>query len=336
MSSYAAGGTQDAEEAADSALAPAADDGAAVTGTDAGPALRPGDVPAGTDASGAAPAASGELDRGNEPPHDHAAADASPGGDTAADGTRDEGDDGEGDGEDDGDRDEDEDDGYYYYDEDEDEDGYYYDDDEDGDGDGGGSERPKVSRLAVVALITGVLALVPVALVTGIAALIGIRRSGRRGHGMAVSALFFAAGWVALAGGLGAIAHFTTIFRRQVNIVYVYRQAPVFALKEGDCVSTAGGRQAAVVSCNSPHEAEVFATFTLPGRSWPGTATVRGDAASGCSARLASYLNPQLTISLTQTYIYPDRVDWTGGTRTVVCEVQAASGLLTQSVRAGS
>jgi hypothetical protein len=63
---------------------------------------------------------------------------------------------------------------------------------------------------------------------------------------------------------------------------------------------------------------------------------VRNEASSGCASRLTGYLNPQLAISLAQSYVFPNRVAWTGGTRTVICEVQAVSGQLTQSVRGAS
>ena len=47
-------------------------------------------------------------------------------------------------------------------------------------------------------------------------------------------------------------------------------------------------------------------------------------------------MNPQLAISLTSTYVYPDSVAWQAGTRTVICEVRAANGELTGSVRGAS
>ena len=80
------------------------------------------------------------------------------------------------------------------------------------------------------------------------------------------------------------------------------------------------------VSCDSPHQAEVFATFTLAGTKWPGNTAAAAEASGGCASRLTGYLNPQLAISLTSTYVYPDAVAWQAGTRTVICEVRAASG----------
>jgi hypothetical protein len=44
-------------------------------------------------------------------------------------------------------------------------------------------------------------------------------------------------------------------------------------------------------------------------------------------------VNPQLAISLSSTYVYPDTIAWQAGTRTVICEVRATSEELTGSVR---
>jgi hypothetical protein len=191
-------------------------------------------------------------------------------------------------------------------------------------------ENPRVSKLAVTALVTGILPLVPVALVTGIAALAVIRRSGRRGHGMAVTAIFFAIGWLIIGVAVGTVAYLTHGFVKPTRTVY--HQSAVFRLKTGDCVDGQGD----VVACSTPHESEVFGTFALPGASWPGTASVQQQASSRCGALLTGYLNPQLAISLGQTYVYPSQVDWSAGTRTVICEVHAQSGQLSQSVRGGS
>ncbi|HEX6450364.1 MAG TPA: septum formation family protein [Trebonia sp.] len=207
-----------------------------------------------------------------------------------------------------------------------------------GDADPGADEapyrRPPVSKLAVFSLVMGILPVVPVALVTGVAALVGIRRSGRRGHGMAVTALFLAAAWIIVGGAVGTVAVLTHGFKKPVKTIY--HEEAVFKLRPGECIDIPNGGQPTVVSCTVPHDAEVFGAFTLPGSAWPGTAAVRQEAGAGCGTRLATYLNPQLAISLAQTYVYPNQVDWTAGTRTVICEVQAASGQLSQSVRGGS
>ena len=194
--------------------------------------------------------------------------------------------------------------------------------------------RAPVSKLAIVALVTGVLALVPVAVGCGIAALTAIRRTGSRGHGMAVAALVAAATWIIVAGAVGTVDILTHGFKKPATTKY--HEASVFKVRQGDCINAPNGQAVSVLPCATPHDAEVFATFTLPGPAWPGTAAVQQEASSGCATRLSGYLNPQLSISLGQTYVFPNEVAWNAGTRMVVCEVHATSGQLTGSVRGGS
>lgn len=138
---------------------------------------------------------------------------------------------------------------------------------------------------------------------------------------------------VIVGGAVTIIGKVTHGFKKPVKIEYT--KSAVFSLKAGECFDPQG-QSYSLVSCDSPHVAEVFATFTLGGSTWPGTAAVAQAANSGCSSRLTGYLNPQLAISLSSTYVYPDSVAWQAGTRTVVCEVQATSGELTGSVQGAS
>ncbi len=144
-------------------------------------------------------------------------------------------------------------------------------------------------------------------------------------------------GVIALVGvAVGVLAVVTHGFRPKT--VITYRPAAEFGLRPGQCVNSgANALSVTVLSCASPHDAEVFATFSLPAGSWPGTAAVQQDAANGCQSRFASYLNPQLAnADLTQEFIYPNQAAWQAGERTVVCEVRAVEGQLTGSVRAKS
>jgi len=117
--------------------------------------------------------------------------------------------------------------------------------------------------------------------------------------------------------------------------VVTYRPVPaVFSLRAGDCLnSSQNGLSVTILSCATPHEAEVFATFSLTGSSWPGNAAAQQQASSGCANRIAGYMNPQLlNAGLTQQYVYPNQDAWQAGVRTVVCEVSSTSGPLTGSV----
>jgi hypothetical protein len=117
--------------------------------------------------------------------------------------------------------------------------------------------------------------------------------------------------------------------------IVTYRPAAVFSLQAGDCInSSPNGLSVRILSCATPHQAEVFATFRLTGSSWPGSTAVQQQANSGCSDRIASYLNPQLlNAGLIQEYVYPNHDAWQAGVRTVVCEVSSSTGPLSGSVR---
>lgn len=154
----------------------------------------------------------------------------------------------------------------------------------------------------------------------------------RRGGWLVVAGVIFVLIAVAAAAVVLVVA--THGFRHKTLVTYS-RPPAVFGLRAGQCLdSSQNGLSVTVLSCATPHEAEVFATFSLTGSSWPGSSAVRQQANSGCADRIASYLNPQLlNAGLTQQYIYPDQSAWKAGVRTVVCEVSSDSGPLSGSVR---
>jgi hypothetical protein len=142
-------------------------------------------------------------------------------------------------------------------------------------------------------------------------------------------------GVIALVGvAAGVLAMVTHGFKPKT--VVSYRPAAVFGLRPGQCINSgASSLSYTVVSCTSPHDAEVFARFSLPAAAWPGSSAVRRQAGDACASRLGGYLNPQLaTIGLSQEYVYPNQQAWQADQRTVVCEVSSGNGKLTGSVRA--
>ncbi len=149
---------------------------------------------------------------------------------------------------------------------------------------------------------------------------------------LAVTAMVIAV--LAVAVGLAAVL--THGFRTKTKLVY---QVPtVFALRPGDCFNS-GQNDISITprACSTPHDAEVFATFHATGGNWPGEAALQAQAASGCSTRIAGYMNPVLaTSALALEYVYPDSVAWQAGARTIVCDVRSLSGPITGSVRQGS
>ncbi len=162
---------------------------------------------------------------------------------------------------------------------------------------------------------------------------VGRRRPRRRWQSALIALGFLVAAAAIVGGAIAIVGSLTHGFKKPV--VIHYKKSAIFSLKTGQCIDP-NGQTATIVSCSAPHDAEVFATFALPGSKWPGTAAVGAAASSGCSDRLSGYLNPQLAISLASTYIYPDSVAWQAGTRTVICEVRATKGQLTGSVQGAS
>jgi hypothetical protein len=140
---------------------------------------------------------------------------------------------------------------------------------------------------------------------------------------------------VAVAAAAGVLVVATHGSRHKT--VVTYRPAAVFSLRAGECLnSSQNGLSVTILSCATPHQAEVFATFSLTGSSWPGEAAVQQQASGGCAGRVAGYLNPQLlNAGLTRQYVYPNQDAWRAGVRTVVCEVSSASGPLSGTVRSG-
>jgi hypothetical protein len=144
-------------------------------------------------------------------------------------------------------------------------------------------------------------------------------------------------GIIALVGvAVGALAVVTHGFRPKTVVTVTYRPPAVFGLRPGQCVDTGSDAlKVTVLSCEHPHDAEVFAVYSLPATAWPGASTVEADAGDGCASRFDSYIDPQLAgASLIQQYVYPNQAAWQAGERTVVCEVSAVNGQLTGSVRA--
>jgi putative regulator of septum formation len=160
-------------------------------------------------------------------------------------------------------------------------------------------------------------------------------REGRDVSPWAVAAIILIV--IVLVGvAAGVLAVVTHGFHKKTLVTY--RPAAVFKLRPGDCINSApDGLAVTVLSCGTPHQAEVFATFTLPKSSWPGNAAAEQDAGDGCASRLGAYLNPDLAnAGLAQEFIYPNQAAWQAGERTVVCEVSSSTGKLTGSVGQGS
>jgi hypothetical protein len=135
--------------------------------------------------------------------------------------------------------------------------------------------------------------------------LIGLRQSrrngDRRGRVFAILALIIAAVWLALfAFGVAKALTRTTPDRSQRDVAGAIQvEQPIwFAdLRTGDCVKGSEGpseHDLVALPCTSPHNGEVFATYTLPEGSpvKPGRPT--DEATAGCLSRFEAYSGTKL------------------------------------------
>lgn len=110
----------------------------------------------------------------------------------------------------------------------------------------------------------------------------------------------------------------------------------------GDCIETPDGesvRRVDIVSCDEPHDAEVFAVATHPAQSdetFPGVPALLEFAADACLGQaFVDYVGvPRIRSQLTDYEFVPGEEAWSQGRRGIVCVVDSSDGQpLTGSVK---
>ncbi|WP_236240136.1 DUF4190 domain-containing protein [Streptomyces sp. CC228A] len=205
---------------------------------------------------------------------------------------------------------------------------------------------PPTSGLAVASLVTGVVCCVPpLGLVLGLLALRGIRRTGRRGRGMAVAGIALSSVStllvsVALAVGpsVGGLPALVDELRHGGD-----GSASVHRLERGICFDQPGGASeeqevAAIteVPCDEPHDAEVTGTFRLDGSAYPGVERIERQAEQRCGDLADAYAMDAWAVPRDAVlfYYHPTAESWRYlGDRTVTCMFAADQGKLTGPLR---
>ncbi|MHC0432348.1 DUF4190 domain-containing protein [Streptomyces sp. O3] len=193
-------------------------------------------------------------------------------------------------------------------------------------------QRPPVNGLAITSLVFGLLCCLPViGLVFGVIALTQIKKRGERGKGMAIAGVTLSSiGTLlfALTLATGGFGSFMDEFRDAVK--YSDTQ-----LSTGDCLNTRDGRLEGetsgvqIVSCDTPHHAEVYGTATLTGSSYPGEDQALDFADARCGALLRGYFGggPDALPSGVDVYVYaPTAQSWRQGDRDVSCLLGRVDG----------
>jgi hypothetical protein len=196
--------------------------------------------------------------------------------------------------------------------------------------------------LAITSLVLGIIPVFAgiLGIVFGIVALVRIRRSGRRGRGLAIAGIVLGSLWFVGAASAVAIAVANTADRADDGAVVARGSVAATELRTGDCpTSLPDGvtRTLSVGPCTEPHVGEVFASFPISSGAYPGEAEVKRFGGGGCTDRLAGYVGPGREDEFDIVFLYPTDQSWRLGDRAVSCLVTAPDGaaLPTRSVKAG-
>jgi hypothetical protein len=185
----------------------------------------------------------------------------------------------------------------------------------------------KTNALAIAALITGIVALVPVSIGLAIGALKQTRRRNEAGTRLAVGGIVASGVWTLLIAlitvvGLNRGFGFSS---REGNLADVASQTVGSCLNEDP---------PAVSDCSLPHDLEVFYAAPLPPRPWPGEHDVDSAADDICYDTFEDYVGSSYDDSdLDYTFFAPSKSEWLAGRRTVVCVVTPADEYLVGSVK---
>jgi len=185
---------------------------------------------------------------------------------------------------------------------------------------------------AIVALVTGIFALVPLAFGAAIAALVQIHGRRQSGLGMAISGLVLAVLWSVVGIGV-AIAFF---IGQSETYGVLGRVADAGATSVGSCLEEPSSQDslAAEIDCAEDHAAEVYLVEELGDGGWPGYDSVDGSADEACYDAFEPYVGTSWEWSdLDYGYFLPDQGEWTAGEHRVVCVVLGSQDALRGSVQ---
>src|SRR3954451_22993865 len=156
---------------------------------------------------------------------------------------------------------------------------------------GPGAPPQGVDGFSIAALVLGIIPVLAGILGISFGA-IGISRTkhGRRGRGMAVAGVVLGSLWLIGVVTAVAIAESHKASRDSTGAVATAGDVSSTDLRLGDCLASFDDgtfETVKLLPCMQPHGAEVYATFDLTGRGYPGESQVDRLSKGGCVARLA-------------------------------------------------
>jgi hypothetical protein len=173
---------------------------------------------------------------------------------------------------------------------------------------------------AIVALVTGIFAIVPVAIGAGIAALVQIYRRRQTGLGMAIAGIVISVFWILV----GAAVSIGLFLNQGVPDAMAGRVGDAGSASVGTCLQEPGAQDslAVEVDCAETHDAEVYLMDTLDGEAWPGYDDVFDSADETCFDAFQGYVGRDYDFSdYDFSFFLPDHAEWASGEHRVICVV---------------
>jgi hypothetical protein len=176
----------------------------------------------------------------------------------------------------------------------------------------------KTNGFSLAALILGIIGPLGLgvgsilAIIFGFIGLSQTKDGTQKGRGMAIAGLICAGLWI-----VGFIALIT------LAAIFGDHQVRATDLKVGDCVEeTPSGTDNKIgrlpkVSCDEPHQSEVYAILSVSGDRYPGISVLQSKYPLQCRQALVTYAKDPLSIDI--FVIYPSQETWDNGNRDVMC-----------------
>ncbi|MCU1676608.1 MAG: sle [Frankiales bacterium] len=197
------------------------------------------------------------------------------------------------------------------------------------------SPTTRTDTLAIVAASTGAFPLLPpLGIVLGAVAIRRLRRSHRRGLGLAQAGLIGGIVWsvaiVAAAGFLLWRQHELAAARDAAGRLVDAGRVPTSDVRAGDCLPgempAAGASWVDVTPCAARHSGEVYDVRALPAGDYPGEAAVRAAATTECAGAWQVGLDATTRAKAAAargslTVLVPTRSGWSAGDRGIACIV---------------
>ena len=207
-------------------------------------------------------------------------------------------------------------------------------------------QRGGTNGFAVVGLVLGILPVLAgiLGIVFGAIGLRQIKRTGQDGRGMALAGVILGSIWLVLIAVLIVVAVTTgsdSDDSSSAGLPGLFssaspspgssaspeaEEADAFDVKVGNCLPAPPKgevKEVDVLPCSTPHKVEAYASFTLPGKNYPGESAVTGQAESGCASRFAAFVGKSYDASALELYyLHPTSQSWSIlDDREVVCLV---------------